>query len=148
MTPRGAQRSAGFSLIEMLVSVAILSVLTVGASLAISRGDRSEGDLGLFQKRYDTALQLAITGQQSQGLEITARGVQSMMRGLDRWAPSGQRQGWRGRVSLRAAPVSLGGNAPDIVFLASGQTNAFRISFGTGAGCESQGWDGLTCFAR
>ncbi|MFZ7091506.1 prepilin-type N-terminal cleavage/methylation domain-containing protein [Primorskyibacter sp. 2E233] len=140
-------RDAGFTLIELLVSVAIISVLAVGASLAVSRTtDRSESDMALFQTRYETARQLAITGQQSRGLEVTRDGMRGMIRNRNGWQEAGRMQRWRGRVSLSARPSDPSGSAaPEIVFLATGQTNAFRIAFGSSGRCESDGWAELTC---
>ncbi|WGW05911.1 prepilin-type N-terminal cleavage/methylation domain-containing protein [Tropicibacter oceani] len=147
--PTSNPQEAGFTLIELLVSVAILSVLAVGASLAVSRGGNGgQSDLALFQTRHETMRQLAITGQQSRGLAITSRGLQPVIRRSDGWQEAGRLQPWRGRVLLSAEPAGPpGAPMPDIVFLATGQTNRFRIAFGASARCESDGWAGLTCSA-
>ncbi|WP_136439666.1 pilus assembly FimT family protein [Pacificoceanicola onchidii] len=137
----------GFTLIELLVSVAIISVLSVGASLAVSRGTgQQQSDMSLFQSRYETARQMAVLGQQTMGLDIAPGGLRSVTKDLSGWQKPGQLQRWRGRVSLsadRTAPPGV--PAPDLVFLANGQTNAFRVAFGSSGFCESDGWTGLTC---
>ncbi|MFW2541365.1 prepilin-type N-terminal cleavage/methylation domain-containing protein [Primorskyibacter sp. 2E107] len=150
ITRHDANQDAGFTLIELLVSVAILSILAVGASLALSRGSAArETDMALFQARYETARQLAILGQQSRGLEIGPDGLRGTVRDFSGWQKPGQLQRWRGRVTLSARPsAGPGVPAPDIVFLASGQTNAFRVAFGASGTCASDGWSGLTCSGR
>ncbi|WP_425099666.1 pilus assembly FimT family protein [Tropicibacter sp. S64] len=146
----GHPRDAGFTLIELLVSVAILSILSVGASLALSRSDtRREADMALFQLRYDSARQLAILRQQRHGLDIGPEGLRVVTHALTGWQDPGSLTRWRGRVSLSAEPAGPPGvPAPGIVFLATGQTNAFRIAFGATGRCESDGWTGLTCTGR
>lgn len=140
-------RDAGFTLIELLVSVAIISVLSVGATLAVSRGGGAQqSDMALFQTRFETARQMAILGQQSMGLEISPDGLRGVAKDLTGWQKPGRLQRWRGRVSLSADQTAPPGvPAPEIVLLANGQNNSFRIAFGSSGSCESDGWTGLTC---
>lgn len=68
--------TAGFTLIELLICVAVLSVLAFGASLALPRGSSAAGrDMALFQRHYAQQRQQAISGQNSVGIALNAKGL-------------------------------------------------------------------------
>jgi len=140
-------RTLGFTLIELLVAVAILSVLSVGATLAVGRGASEEQtDQARFQQQFERLRQLAVTGQQVRGLKVDARGMFSASYGSSGWKIAEARQRWAGKVILSVLPSAITGSTsdPQILFLPSGQTTAFSISFGQ-ARCETDGWEGMTC---
>ena len=158
LEPVSSAPDAGFTLIELLISVAVLAVLAVGAALALPRsGGGGASDLALFRSQFATARSLAITGQQSRGLRIDPQGLTAAFRGDGGWQNADRTLRWRGRVayqprSLQAAVASNrgAGDPPGLVVLATGQTTAFDITFGSGGSsrrCQSDGWTGLTCDA-
>ncbi|MGH1414391.1 MAG: type II secretion system protein [Pelagimonas sp.] len=147
----GDQADRGFTLIELLISIAILSVLAVGASLAIPRqGSPFTSDLAKFRTIYHSQRDLAIAGQQTLGLSVTRQNAQVMALGSQGWQTDHTPRKWSGTVTLsskpfRGLPGPVSTQSPDIVFLPTGQTSAFRITFGTSVQCESDGFAGLTC---
>lgn len=146
---------AGFSLIELLVVVAILAILSVGLSLSLGRTVSSaKQDSTLFQSQFDTNRALAISGQHRRGFTIEAKGLRPLHLaqnlGSVRWEASQRQIPWAGKVLLDLDRRSFTGTdlQPDIIFLRNGQTTAFTIWFGTGASkiqCQADGWTGLTC---
>lgn len=141
--PAGDSGTEGFSLIELLIAIAVLAVLAVGASLALPRTiTGGDSDLALFRSQFTTARQLAITGQQTRGLKITPQGLQLAFRDAEGWQISDRILPWRGRVAFSAQRPAEG---PDILLLADGQSTAFDITFGATGRCQSDGWTGVRC---
>ncbi|WP_170125922.1 prepilin-type N-terminal cleavage/methylation domain-containing protein [Pelagimonas varians] len=138
---------AGFTLIELLVSVAIISVLAVGASLALGRQSAPHfRDLAQFRSSFETQSAMAVAGQQTLGLHITRQTIRSAALRNTGWQPTSKARDWRGPVTLSSRPVNgLPAPLPDIVFLPTGQSAPFRISFGSAAHCVSDGYAGLQC---
>lgn len=163
--PHTAQGDAGFTLVELLVAIAVLAVLALGASLALPRSaPPTESDMALFQRQFEQMRQLAITGQSSRGLRITPQGLQLARRQasaqtalldspeahsakasepLPRWHVSARQQRWQGQVQFIAhnskGRAPIGSGAPDIQFLADGRSSAFIIRFFPRSGSASTG---------
>lgn len=145
-----ASADAGFSLIELLVVIVVLSVLAVGAVLATGRGTSQTGgaaDMARFHDQFTTMQALAIQGRETRGLVVQGKGLRTARPGPEGWKVSETIQLWRGRVAFRGTGEQYEPGAPDIRFLPNGRTSAFSIGFATGGRCESNGWSGLTCDA-
>lgn len=166
LEPDSAAKEAGFTLIELLISIAILAVLVLGASLALPRSSPPvDSDMALFQRQFEQMRQLAISGQSSRGLVISAEGLQlTRMRtaapeqgsdttsgiGTDPgWHIAARPQRWQGRVLFvpqpnqpgqPAHPGRRGGGRPaDVQFLADGRNTAFSIHFSPRSGALRPG---------
>lgn len=139
---------AGFSLVELLVVVAILAILSVGLTLRLTpEGNGPRADRALFQQHYETLRALAITSQQSRGLRVEARGMRRMDPVAGGWAQSDVLLTWRQGALLRLDQPGWA-DGPDIRFLRTGQSTPFSIQFGRGDTailCSGSAWGSLSC---
>lgn len=75
LTRTGAEADAGLSLIELMIVVAILSVLSVAAGFAVGRpGTREQDDARAFLAAYETQRLQAILARQPRVIAVTDRG--------------------------------------------------------------------------
>lgn len=138
----------GFTLIELMVAVAVLAVLSVGATLALGRSDSAGASAQmLFQQAHTNSRALAITGQQVRGLRIEPRGLFPASHSPAGWNVAETRVSWDGQVVLSVAQNNRHGpaSAPQILYLPSGQSTPFTIQFPGGVQCRNDGWSVLKC---
>lgn len=130
----------GVTLIEVLIAVAVLSVLAVGASLSVRSGSasgpngggRAAQDQQMFLDHLEDSRRLAVLSRQQLGLSIRPAGLARLER-----SPAGWRQvaqlGWHGRseVRLQGRSGAAGSSVvvPDIVILPDGQITGFSVGF-------------------
>lgn len=150
MDDRIARHDQGFSLIELVVTVAVISVLAVGVTLVATRDKPVETDAEQFAGRYMMLRQLAVQGQERLGLAITPRSSQIFRRKGEDWQAEGREALWRERAVFRSLRPNAPANEPEIVFLSNGQTSPFEITFGRAPAitCASDGWTGVSCRKR
>jgi len=155
---RGGER--GFSLLEMVVVVAVIATLSVGASLAIgTRGGTP--DAPRLAATYDALRDAALLGQEARGLRLVPGGWQVLLPGAGPapgWRVSGGVQQFRSearfegaRGPILPAPPEDRPPQPDIVFLPDGEVTPFEVVFvteGAVTACRSLGLAGLDCTAR
>ncbi|MBY6162541.1 prepilin-type N-terminal cleavage/methylation domain-containing protein [Mameliella alba] len=139
---------AGFSLLEVMVSVAVLAVLAVGVGLSTGGAvTGAERDAQRFRQAFQQTWALAVMARAEHGLEVTPTEVRLSRRGPEGWEPGQLLHEWRGRASLvLSAPLPLQG--PPIRLGADGRASAFTVTFrtrGTTWRCISDGWSDLTC---
>jgi len=155
----------GFTLLELLVIVAVLSLLVVSVSLTVMRDDAPQTqDAASFREIFEQQHSQAVHGRQPLGLAFEAGGVRRMWferasatRLVAGWQPAQNLIKWNGRVLFENAQfglgsrISIGGAGsirPDILFLPNTRTSRFSVLFlGTEATqrCTSDGWKGLEC---
>ena len=149
----GSRQTAGFSLIELVVVMAVIAILSLSVSLSLSRGKSVGGMprdavrmLGQFAALRDGA----IHGRRPAALSVTPAGWQVMRRHNDVWQGTGPRVRWSGAAVFQrdlSAPLP-DGSVPEVVFLPDGRSTAFSIRFTDGgvvAVCDSDGWSPLRC---
>lgn len=140
--------TAGFSLLEAVVAVAVLAVLAVGAGLATGRGATgNQSDANWFQRAYAQQWSLAVIGRETRGLSVSQEGLSHWRFGPAGWAEQGRLCDWRGRVSL-SGPVVLPGQ-PQIVLSPDGRATPFTLVFSqdrdTTWTCRGDGWSSAQC---
>jgi len=144
----GPDPDAGFSLIELVVVVAVLSVLAVGASLATFTRDRDPTDQQVFMRIVQRTQALAVEGRQSQGLLLSSRGISRYRNENGQWTRAGVERRWRGRARVTTALPQQGPDGPNVILLSNGVISAFRLTLRSGPRaefeCVSQG-AGVTC---
>lgn len=141
---RAGARAAGFTLVELMVVIAVLSVLAVGVTLSVGR-PKAAKDLATFQEVWHRERALAIEGRDMRGLEFGPEGLGVLEWRGGEWRRQGATVAWRGRVVF-AAQQRMPSGEPDVVFRATGQSNAFRVQFSAdGQSCTSDGWAELSC---
>lgn len=139
---------AGVTLIELVIVVAVMASLAAGVSLMAGRGVAAgESDLSRFVRSYEQNRSLAVLERRMRGLVLDPAGSRQALKQDGAWDQPGRLQRWNGRVSyLVEGARSAASDAPDILFLPTGQTSAFVITF-EARQCRSDGWTGLRCDA-
>lgn len=141
----GPDKTAGFSLVELVVVVAVLSTLAVGASLVAVSRDREPADIHILSQSFERARSAAVQSRQTQGLRLTPRGVTGFVRQEGGWVAKGSERRWRGRVRVSADLPRQGRDGPNVVLLANGTVSGFAVNFTNGAACVQDALTGLTC---
>ena len=141
---RRLNQDRGFSLIELMIAVAVLAILSTTVVMSVSRPQSgSQSDLVRFQKAYERVRRDAIISREVTALAIRATGYQRLV-WRDGWQELGTSVNWKGEVSVlqpfdRDAPTE---------FTPSGQVTALRIQFlenDQTTMCVSDGWEPLKC---
>ncbi|MCB1396379.1 MAG: prepilin-type N-terminal cleavage/methylation domain-containing protein [Rhodobacter sp.] len=155
--------SAGFTLVELLVVVTIISILALGAGLSAG---------GLFGRTANTvqaqgqalagavtgARDAALLGRSMRGLWPRQDGWQIVRRdGEGGWTPEGRAASLRGisvswtiagRPFLPALVAPAADVTPPILFGADGGGIRFSVALNGGTGrvtCDTDGWGALAC---
>ncbi|MCG6902166.1 MAG: prepilin-type N-terminal cleavage/methylation domain-containing protein [Rhodobacter sp.] len=132
-------RSGGFTLIELMVVVAVLALLTTTVSLSVTRPrSQNASDAARFQAVHRRLRDQAVLSRQILGLNVDETGYRQMWWDGKAWQPLGTPARWRGPV---------GGQA-ELRFAPSGQVTPVRLRFDSGDStviCAGGGWKAMTC---
>lgn len=136
---------SGFTLIELMIAVAVMASLATAVTLSVAwpGPDRQTSDLRVFRTMHDRILADAAISRTLMGVAITDNGYQRL-RWTGAWDAVGQETTWRGPVALLQP---FRGVSP-LEFAPSGQVTRFRVRFGEGDTarfCEGNGWGQITC---
>lgn len=138
----------GFTLIEMLVAISVLSVLSVGAVLAL-RGDAAQqgGQRAAerFRSGFEATRRLAVAGQERRGIALDPRGWRPVRETAAGWIAEGPLLAWQRRPSWRVEGPAPVRGAPEILLLPNGAGSVFSLTYPGGPQCSSDGWTGLVC---
>lgn len=138
-------QDTGFSLVELVVVVAVLSVLAVGASLVAVSRDREPADIHVLHQTFDRARSAAVHSRQTQGLRLKSGGITAFVRADGTWAARGTERRWRGRVRVATDLPQQEGDGPNVVLLADGSVTGFSVDFPGGVRCVQDSFVGLKC---
>ena len=155
---RAPHPRAGFTLIELVVVMAIMSVLALSVSFSAARmGAGQQSDVAGFSAQFERLYERAIMGRAPLALSLSDRGWQMLRPDdstPDRWIAVGRVRVLRGEARFETADLTPARRtgAPllyaDLVFLPNGQSTPFRVAFISAQGvtrCTSDGWTGVKC---
>ena len=151
-----ATQDDGFSLIELLIVIAVLSILAVSLSLTVGRTRQAAHvDASKFLQQAHLQRSLAVQGRGLRGLVISPQGMQvAEYRGQSQgWKIGATELRWSGRAALLSHPPRSGlgvpGRQPDILFRPDGGVSEFDIRFSSRqAGmvlCRARNWADVSC---
>lgn len=149
----------GFTLLEMVVVVAVIAILSITATFAATTRRAEDGDRARFTAAYDRLRDAAILGRSPQALAIVPEGWQILLPAFSEnggtvWQPSGKPQIFSAEVRFEGASGAIEPRdlsrapTPDLIFLPDGQVTPFEVAFignGTLTRCRSAGFAGLIC---
>lgn len=120
-----ARPSAGFSLLELLVVVAILASLSTAAVLGLQTS-RAPSDARVFADAFNDTRLLAISTAQVQALFVTPKGMQVVEWNYGTWRARGDIRPWQDTVTFQA-PRNDG--SLYIALYPSDRSDEFRLAF-------------------
>lgn len=145
--PGPTPRDAGLSLIEVMVVVAIVSILSAGSLFLLARPGASVPDWKRLERAYQNQRVAAITGAKPMALSLTAaHWTPQIWQGADADTP------WSNLAEPR--PWSVPPAAPDtlpqrVIFLPTGRASGLELRLpradGTAILCRANGWEALSC---
>lgn len=149
----------GFTLLETVVVVAVIAILSITATFAVTTRKAGEGDRARFAATYDSLRDAAILGRSPQALALLPNGWQILLperaeNGGTVWQQSGKPQKFSAEARFEGedgaiVPHDLSrAPEPDLIFLPDGQVTPFEVAFignGTLTRCRSAGFAGLIC---
>lgn len=151
-------RTAGFTLLEMVVVVAVMATLTLAATLSVGRR-AGPSDAAHFAGAYRGLMDAALLGQEARGLRVMPAGWQ-VLRPVapgKGWQASGPVQKFRDAVVFEGADGPILARerpdppVPDLVFLPDGKLTPVTVRFTSGGRvmvCRAVPLSGLDCEAQ
>lgn len=150
--------AAGFSLLEMVVVVAVMATLTLAATLSVGRRS-GPSDAVHFAGAYGALMDAALLGQEARGLRVMSAGWQ-VLRPVapgQGWQVSGPVQKFRDAVVFEGTDGPILARerpdppVPDLVFLPDGELTPVTVRFAAGGVvtlCRAVPLAGLDCGAQ
>lgn len=152
VTPPGTPES-GFSLVELMIVVAVLSILSLGAVLALNlRDPRGARDVAWLERTFATAQREAILTRQQARFAIGERGVTRLVADPETadWVASGAETPLNGLViaALGYGTLRRDDGSLMVTLLPDGRTSAFDLRIEAGRQlwtCAADGWGDFAC---
>lgn len=166
-TGRSTDRAAGFTLIELVAVMTVLSILALalvvgtgaGSLMGSDRGSTAGSAARTLENAVRTARATAFHTRVPHGLLPRPDGWQMLARDRDAggWRPVDEGQaaglGWviNGTAHFPVPPLAETPPRPLVVFASDGRATPFSVDFHTASDrfrCTTDGWEGLKCARR
>lgn len=138
---------AGLSLIEVMVVIAIVSILSAGSLFLLARPTSTASDWQALRRAYEAQRLAAVTSGTPMALQLSAGG---MTRAI--WQGAAAKENWLALSEPRAwarVPQALETQGLQVVFLPSGRASGLTLRFqgsdGSLTTCKAAQWEALSC---
>ena len=137
-----AASQRGFTLLELLVVVTIVSVMTAVAGLSVTLARPApESDSARFVALFNGARHLAVAEGRVVALRLSPQDAQRMRREDGQWVPDGPPVTWQGTAMINGERM--------VVVWPSDQSDPLQVEFRPRSGkpvrCTLSGVGGATC---
>lgn len=141
------RQDAGFSLLELLVVIAVVSTLVVGVTLSVSRNDPTDAAQAeaILEQARDLRVAAMLTGDTHALILADGSLTVERLRGGTQWDPAASVAMDSDILVLQQDPAERDPGAARLLFLPQGQVGPVRFILNSSILCSSEGGALPTC---